>query len=444
MSDPRNEDPRPAVLDLAAVGIGPFNLSLAALADEVPGLAFAAYDRRPAYDWHPGLMFDWATVQVGFLADLVSLIRPTSRWSFLNYLVEHDRMYPFYIAERFHLPRREYADYCAWAASRLPSCHFGTDVEEIRWDEARDRWELTLRDTGSGERRTVAARNVALGVGSEPSLPAPLREGAAARPGRVFHSGEHLNRVDALRAEGVRDVTIVGSGQSGAEVFLDLIRRQREAGWALTWLTRSWGFAPLDYSKLVLEYTTPAYMRYFHGLDPDVRDRLIASQWQLYKGIDTETIDLIHGELYDHMLDGDRPPVTLLPATAVAGARLADDGGITLVTSHADTGRETERRTDAVIAATGYGRRRPACLEPVEKLIAWDDKGRYDITEGHRIRTVPEVTAGLYVQNAELHTHGAAAPDLGIGAYRSALILNAVTGRDHFPIPRRTAFQTFG
>ena len=97
---------------------------------------------------------------------------------------------------------------------------------------------------------------------------------------------------------------VVGSGQSGAEVFLDLIRQQREYRWALTWLTRTPSFAPLDYSKLVLEYTTPEYMRYFHSLDPDVRDRLIASQWQLYKGISTETIDEIHNELYEHMLDG--------------------------------------------------------------------------------------------------------------------------------------------
>ncbi len=433
----------PEVLDLAAVGIGPFNLSLAALADEVDGLSFAAFDRRPAYDWHPGLMFDWASLQVGFLADLVSLIRPTSPWSFLNYLVEHDRMYPFYIAERFHVPRREYADYCAWAAARLPGCRFGSSVDEVRWDASRDLWELTVRDTGTGDVTVRAARNLVLGVGTEPALPPALAKAARTAGERVFHSGEHLHRIDALIAAGVRDVTVVGSGQSGAEVFLDLLRRQRETGWAVTWLTRSWGFAPLDYSKLVLEYTTPAYMRYFNGLEPAVRDRLIASQWQLYKGIDTETIDLIHDELYDHMLDGDRPPVTLLPATAVLDARVAD-GSVRLTTGHADTGGRSERTTGAVIAATGYAGRRPGCIAPVEKLIAWDDQGRYDVTAGHRVRTVPEVTAGLFVQNAELHTHGAAAPDLGIGAYRGALILNAVTGRDVFRIPRRTAFQTFG
>lgn len=431
--------PDEEILDLAAVGIGPFNLALAGLADEAPGISFAAFDRRPAYDWHPGLMFDWATLQVSFLADLVSLIRPTSRWSFLNYLVQQDRMYPFYLAERFHIPRREYADYCAWAAGRVPDCHFGTEVERLDWDAGRDLWELTLRETGTGEVWTRLARNVALGVGSEPALPTALQEIAGER---VLHSADYLHHIDRLATEGVRDVTVVGSGQSGAEVFLDLLRRQPRAGWSINWLTRSWGFAPLDYSKLVLEYTTPAYMRYFNGLEPGVRDRLIASQWQLHKGIDSETIDLIHSELYDHLLDGDRPAVTLLPATALSDAVL-EGNTVSLTTTHTDTGKESVRETDAVIAATGYATRRPECLRPVEKLIAWDALGRYDITAGHRVITEPGVNAGLYVQNAELHTHGAAAPDLGIAAYRGAVILNAVAGQEIFRLPARTAFQTF-
>lgn len=426
------------VLDLAAVGIGPFNLSLAALADTAGGFSFEAWDRRPAYDWHPGLMFDWAKLQVSFLADLVSLVRPDSRWSFLSYLADRDRMYPFYIAERFHMPRREYADYCAWAAHRMPGCTFGTEVERVEWDTARELWEVTLRDTADGAVRTRLARNVVLGVGSEPVLPPALRDAGE----RVIHSAEHLHRVDGLIGDGVRDITVVGSGQSGAEVFLDLVRRQRDTGWAVTWLTRSWGFAPMDYSKLVLEYTTPEYMTYFHGLAPEVRDRLVASQWQLHKGISTETIDLIHDELYDHLLDGDRPPVRLLPATAVRAAEKTGDG-VRLTLSHADTGTDATHETGAVIAATGYAPRRPECIAPVDTLVRWDEKGRYDVTPGHRVRTVPEVTGGLFVQNAEQHTHGVAAPDLGIGAYRSAVILNAVAGREVFRLPRHTAFQTF-
>lgn len=431
------------VVDVAAVGVGPMNLALAALADEHPGdLTVAGYDERPSFDWHPGLMFEWATLQVSFLADLVSLVRPTSRWSFLQYLVDHDRMYPFYIAERFHIPRREYADYCAWVAGSLPSCHFGTRVEELRWDFDRLLWTLVLRDTATGATSRRDARNVVLGVGTRPVLPPPLQPLAG---DRVFHSGEYLHRIDTLAGDGVRHVAVVGSGQSGAEVFCDLLRAQKDRRWAVTWLTRTPSFAPLDYSKLVLEYTTPDYMRYFHSLAPAVRDRLVTSQWQLYEGIDTETIGAIHSELYDHLLAGDRPAVTLLPGVALESAARepeADDT-VRLTCRHADTGRRFDIDADAVVAATGYAPQRPALLAPVTDLIAWDPAGRYDISVDHRVRTRPEVTGGLYVQNAELHTHGAAAPDLGVAAYRSATILNAVAGRELFRLPKRTAFQTF-
>ena len=110
---------------------------------------------------------------------------------------------------------------------------------------------------------------------------------------------------------------------------------------------------------------------------------------------------------------------------------------------HRDTGRTVTITADAVVAATGYAAVRPALLKPVEHLIAWDSQGRFDVMVNHQVRLVDGVTGGLYVQNAELHTHGAAAPDLGIAAYRSATILNSIAGREVFRLPKRTAFQSF-
>lgn len=56
--------PRTPPLDLLGVGVGPFNLSLAALADGVPGLRTAFHEQRPAFRWHPGLLIEGATLQV--------------------------------------------------------------------------------------------------------------------------------------------------------------------------------------------------------------------------------------------------------------------------------------------------------------------------------------------------------------------------------------------
>ena len=46
-----------------------------------------------------GMMLEGTHLQVPFLADLVTLADPTSPYSFLNYLKEKGRLYPFYIRE---------------------------------------------------------------------------------------------------------------------------------------------------------------------------------------------------------------------------------------------------------------------------------------------------------------------------------------------------------
>jgi lysine N6-hydroxylase len=423
--------------DLIAVGCGPFNLGLAALASTVDDLSVVALEAAPELRWHRGVMFDDAMLQVSFLADLVSLVEPTHPLSFLAYLREADRLYPFYVRERFHPTRREYEDYLRWAASRLPSVRFSHRVEAVRWDEAAGRFAVhAVR--GDGTRVRLLAADLVLGVGTEPSVPPAL----AGLPGeRLSHSADYLHRTSDVCAAG--RVTVVGSGQSGAEVALDLLRRNLAGGPAVAWLTRTASFAPLDYTKLVLEMTTPAYVRYFHALPQGVRDALVAEQWRHYKGISAETLDELHDVLYRRELAHGLADVELRCGVAVTGSRVDDAGRPVLACRHGDTGREFEHVTDLVVAATGYTQRRPSFLAPVEHLIRRDDRGRFRVRLDHSVELDPAVTGRAFVANADLHTHGVAAPDLGIGAVRNAAILNAVTGREVYRLPKRTAFAAF-
>ncbi|MDH6143079.1 MULTISPECIES: lysine N(6)-hydroxylase/L-ornithine N(5)-oxygenase family protein [Kitasatospora] len=420
--------------DLLGVGIGPFNLSLAALADRVPGLTALFCEARPEFRWHPGMLVDGARMQVPFLADLVSLVDPTNPWSFLNYLRAHERLFPFYFAERFQLARREYDHYCRWAAERLPSCRFGAEVAAVRWADGLFEAEL-----GGGE--TVRSRNLVLGVGTRPVWPTAFAafEGHPA----VWHSGDYLRRRVELRP--ARDITVVGSGQSGAEVFLDLLRSRGEDGTRLRWLTRTRALAPMEYSKLGLEHFTPDYTRYFHALPEAVRDRLVAEQWQLHKAASAETLADIHDLLYERTIG--RPigavDAEITPGTEVTAALPGPRGGLELRCLHRDSGAGRTLRTDAVVLATGYRAAHPAFLDPLADLIDWDEQGRFRVDLDHRVATAPALTGGLYVQNAELHTHGVGTPDLGLGAHRAAVILNALTGRVVHPLPARTAWTSF-
>ncbi|MFB6941576.1 lysine N(6)-hydroxylase/L-ornithine N(5)-oxygenase family protein [Streptomyces sp. NPDC060286] len=446
---PTPENGRPH--DLVGIGIGPFNLSLAALAHGIPDtphrLATAFYEQRPAFHWHPGLLIDGASLQVPFLADLVTLADPASPWTFLNYLRSRDRLFPFYFAERFHIQRAEYDAYCRWVTDQLPGLHFSHQVDAVRWNNGRGLFEIDftqLDNDGEAEALGRAhTRHIALGIGTEPYVPEPLRPLTEAESVPVVHSADYLRHRDRLLD--AEHITVIGSGQSGAEIFLDLLRARPTGHEKLHWLARTQAFAPMEYSKLGLEHFTPDYSRYFHALPESVRDELVPHQWQLHKGIDADTIAAIHDELYRRTLHGGWPDATLTPGVCVRTAGRVANTRIELHLEHTQQNTRTSLTTDAVVLATGY-RERPLdrILRGLDPYMRRDASARPRIDDSFRLVLDPTVTGNVYVQNAERHTHGVGAPDLGLAAWRSATILNNLTGTNAYPLPERTAFTTFG
>ncbi|GHB44240.1 MULTISPECIES: lysine N(6)-hydroxylase/L-ornithine N(5)-oxygenase family protein [Streptomyces] len=433
--------------DLVGIGIGPNNLSLAALAHPLAELDTAFYEQRPTFDWHPGLLIEGTTLQVPFLADLVTLADPASPWTFLNYLKARDRLFPFYFAERLHIHRAEYAAYCRWVSDSLPGLHFGHQVDAVRWNPERDVFEVDFTQLDSdGEAEALGrtyTKNIALGIGTAPHIPEPLRPLVEAPGVPVIHAADYLEHRDRfLTAE---HITVIGSGQSGAEVFLDLLRNRPAGREKIHWLARTEAFAPMEYSKLGLEHFTPDYTRYFHALPEPVRDRLVPAQWQLHKGIDADTIAAIQDELYRRTLDGGWPDTVLTPGVHVRTAGRIATTKVELHLEHAQQASRSRITTDAVILATGY-RERPLgqILAGLDPYMRRDASERPRIDDKHRLVLDPSVTGAVYVQNGERHTHGVGAPDLGLTAWRSASILNSLTGKDPYPLPSRTAFTTFG
>jgi len=431
------------VYDLVGVGIGPFNLALAALAEPVHGLRTLFLDENPEFRWHPGMMVEGATLQVPFLADLVTLVDPSSRHSYLAHLRDTGRLFEFYFAERFHVPRAEYEAYCRSVATALPSCRFASRVSAVEHAAlpGGEQGFAVSYSTADGAVRTVLSANVVLGIGTEPVAPAALTPLCREAGPLVSHSAHYLEHAPWIQA--ASDVTVLGSGQSGAEIVLDLLRDWHRPGHRLRWLTRSGAFEPMEYSKLGLEHFTPDYTDYFHGLPEAERAALLAGQGRLYKAVSADTLAAIREELdaraFPHGVAS--TGVTLMPGVEAMGGYRTDEG-VVLALRHRDTGESMTVRTERLVLATGYASRKPEFLTPIDACIERDEHGRLRIDRDHRVR-MSGTRAGLYVQNAELHTHGVGAPDLGLGAYRAATILNAVTRQPVHPLPSRTAHIAF-
>lgn len=422
------------------IGVGPFNLGLAALLHpliERGELTACFLDATSEFSWHPGVMFPDATIQVPFLADLVTMADPTSPYSFLNYLKRNNRLYSYYIRESFYPYRTEYSDYCAWVAGQLDYVHWDSPVESVR--RADDGlWEVTV---GGAHPRALKARHIVNGTGTGPVVPDGW--GGVEPEEGVLHSSEFLHREDAVRA--AESVTIVGSGQSAAEIYRHLMEGSAAKATRLDWFTRSPRFFPMEYTALTLEMTSPDYVRHFHRLPERRRDELNRAQRNLYKGISGDLVNDIYDTLYRLSLTtpliGDlRPDVSVSLADPSTPSSDATTGRHRLKVVDGETGTAGIHATDVVILATGYGRpNTPGHLEGIEEINR-DEAGRMAVTREFTVNDAKD----LFVLNAEEHTHSLNAPDLGMGAWRNSIIINQLCGREVYAVEESTVFQRFG
>ncbi|MGW1766324.1 lysine N(6)-hydroxylase/L-ornithine N(5)-oxygenase family protein [Streptomyces sp. NPDC002073] len=418
--------------DFIAIGLGPFNLGLACLTAPIDELDGLFIESKPHFEWHAGMFLDGAHLQTPFMSDLVTLADPTSPFSFLNYLKDKDRLYSFYIRENFYPLRAEYNDYCRWAADRLDNVLYSTTVTEVTYDEQAGLYEVHT-DQGVTHR----ARRLVLGTGTPPFIP----EACADLGGDFTHNSAYLPNKAELQKK--KSITLVGSGQSAAEIYYDLLSEIDVHGYQLNWITRSPRFFPLEYTKLTLEMTSPEYVDYFHALPEETRYRLEVQQKNLFKGIDGELIDSIFDLLYQKNVEakGAAVPTTLLTNTSLNSAAYdTTTGTYTLGLRQEEQERDFSLATEGLVLATGYKYAVPEFLNPVRDRLNFDGHGRPDAARNYSIDTTGR---GVFLQNGTVHNHSITSPDLGMAAYRNAYIIGELLGREYYKVEKSIAFQQF-
>ncbi|MBB6238151.1 lysine N6-hydroxylase [Pedobacter sp. AK013] len=419
------------IYDIVGIGIGPFNLGLAALCAPINSLSTLFLDQASEFNWHPGMMLSDATLQVPFMADLVTMADPTSAYSFLNYLKQTDRLYKFYIREDFFVLRKEYNAYCKWAINQLKNCQFGQKVTHINY--VNGVYQVEKVDQVTGVTEIILTKKIVLGTGTGPKVPDFVKP---ALYKNAIHSSEYLKFKESILKQ--KTVTIVGSGQSAAEIFYDLLP-ETENGLKLKWFTRPDRFFPMEYSKLTLELTSPEYVDHFYNLSDTKRKQLLAKQNSLFKGINFDLINQIFDKLYELSVDGEKINAELMPNCQLNNLT-ENNGSYQLDFYHTESEKDFSIDTDFVVLATGYKYNEPMFLTSIKERIARNADGLFQVQRNYAI----DVNGNeIFVQNAELHTHGFVTPDLGMGAYRNASIINAILGFEIYNVEKRIAFQQF-
>lgn len=415
--------------DLIGVGFGPSNIALAIALDEkrhqgqfVDALFI---EKQPGFVWHKNMLLDNAHMQISFIKDLATLRNPASRFTFLNYLHEKQRLQDFVNLKTFFPSRHEFNDYLGWAAAQFDDrCAYGEAVFEIvpELREAEVQFLRVRSRNADGTVRERLARNLVVSVGGVPNIPElfqPFRHDA-----RVFHSSSYLESIAGH--PNVRRVAVVGAGQSAAEIFMDLQGHPNKLEVDLIMRARS--IKPSDDSPFVNEIFNADFTDFVFNRSETERAELLEEFWHTnYAAPDLALIQQIFNVFYRQRVAGVARH-SFLRRHEVSSVQ-ADSDGIQLALHNLNTGQRSNRDYDAVILATGYGRdSHKTLLTPLAKYL-----GDFAVDRNYRLRGAPEFKPGIFLQGACETSHGLSDTLLSVTAIRADEIGEAVLNANPRP-----------
>ena len=258
--------------DLVCIGFGPASLAIAvALHDalDMTGLSpdlsnlhgrppkVAFLERQRQFSWHAGMLLPGAKMQITFIKDMATLRNPRSEFTFINYLHENNRLVEFTNLNTFLPQRIEYEDYMRWCASRFEDVvEYNQDVFQImpekspRSNGKTDTFVVMSKNTKTGEITPRKTKQVVIAAGGRPSIPKPFPQ----RHPRVVHSSQFYYIAPKLLKDPQHPykISVVGSGQSAAEIFDNLHSHYPNARTSL--LIKGAALRPSDDSPLLVSF----------------------------------------------------------------------------------------------------------------------------------------------------------------------------------------------
>jgi L-ornithine N5-monooxygenase len=401
--------------DVLGIGFGPANLALA-IAVEEEGLDLDVHflESRPGPSWQSAMMLGGSDIQNHPVRDLVSLRNPRSRYSFINYLFENDRL-----LEHLNLPvefplRKEYAQYVSWAAGHFERLvDYGVTVVEVSLgrDAGGDAVYVVTTSTGDA----FQARTLVIGTGRTPFIPEPFD---TAESPRVFHLTRYLPALAELAEQGVLRpddpslrVTVIGGSQSAVELTLDLSRRFPQA--RVTTLARSLTLRQKDTSPFSEEGYFPGFVDYYYRAPRERKDAMDTyMRLTNYSSADGDILRELYCLMYEQRLDGDQR-VFVHGSRQVRGIE-ANQDGVRLTVKELNTERLEEHEADVVVLATGFRdlgpaahqERVPAVMLGIAQDFRFDRDGYLAVGADYEVQPVESGSPALFLNGLCESTHG--------------------------------------
>jgi L-ornithine N5-oxygenase len=408
-----------------AIGAGPANLALAVAVEECGSGELAEstmlLEQSPDIKWQRNLLMPWARSQVSFLKDLVTLRNPRSRFSFLNFLHDQDRLDQFVNLGTFHPFRWELSDYLQWVATSLEhvGIRYGARAARIEPDRSADGsitgWTVALTD---GD--TIRCRDLVIGGGRDPYVPEVF---AGLPRDRVIHSAQYRTRIEQVPKDEPIRAVVVGGAQSAAEMFMAL--HQNLPLSQPTMIVRSVGVQNYQTSKFVNELFFPSFVDEFYDSPAEVRAQIL-NEMRLtnYAGLAPPFLDELYTMIYQQNTLGPKRS-SVRAMTEVVGARV-DNEEVVLDLRDRKSGKVEPLRCDLVLLGTGYDSRMPVLMRHLAEQVGLDE---ISVSRCYRVDIGDSAWGALYLQGVNEETHGIADSLISVLAHRSQDIVNDLLAR---------------
>ncbi len=402
------------VYDILGVGIGPFNLSLAALSEPLENLKCKFLDNKEEFRWHPELMFSDATMQTSYLKDLVTPVDPTNPYSFLNYLVKKGQLYHFMNTDRKAVTRVEFEDYCRWVSQELgDTLEFNQSVREVTFDG--ESFHI------KGDHSHHQSRHLCIASGPVKNIPTCAQEFLGED---VFHAKSPL--LPNADFTGQR-VLIVGGGQTGVEVFKNALEEKWGKCESLCLVSGRENLVSLEEGPFTNDIFTPEFVNNFHSLPQRNKDRYTGQLLLASDGNTPEFLDELYRSLYmDRFYHHRFSPYCLCPMRWMEKIE-KEESGLLVTVKNLLSGQYERKSFDRIILATGFQTALPQYLEPLLDSIEKDELGRPLICKDYKLQW-DNKDHHIYAMNYSRHMHGIADPQTSLMSWRSSVIINSLLG----------------
>lgn len=336
------------------------------------------------------------------MKDLATLRNPGSPYTFLSYLHSEGRLLSFINRGGTVPTRKEYSDYLTWASKKVQdngiNVKFGHEIIDL--DEGpEDTILVRYRNNRTGEETRVAG-DLVISPGGLPKIPDNLLP--FQNHPRVRHSSGYATSIGAIfdslaSVKRPLRVAVVGSGQSAAEVTMDLRNRlcsipvPGEGRHIVEMLIRKGSLKPSDDSPFANEIFDPAATDACYNAPSKRRRDAVLAEYRAtnYGVVNPVTLEALYEIIYDQRLNAQvarrtqtpepsEPIINIRPYTSISDVKLLGEGGSTsaadlllapttstdgsggetfqLTLRNLATAAVTEENYDVIIYATGYQR----------------------------------------------------------------------------------------